>query len=405
MRLNRSKRHAPFVHPNFQNVKAEMPIRFFTRVAFMFGLFAIAVVSTGQAASIETNAKQALLIDYETGAELLNISADERMYPASMTKMMTAYMVFEQLKNGTLSLDDTLPVSKKAWKKGGSKMFVEVGKRVRIEDLLRGIIIQSGNDATIVVAEGLSGSEEAFARDMTAKAHELGMTNTQFQNASGWPDEEHYTTARDLATLAKATIENFPEYYHFYSEKSFEFSGITQSNRNPLIQGEYEGADGLKTGHTEVSGYGLTASAEQEGRRLVLVVNGLDSQKERALEGERLLTWGFREWNHYALFQAGETVVDIPVWLGEQATIPAVVHEDVTLTMRRANRDDLKVKVQYTEPLPAPIAKDTAVGQIVIEAPEMEAKTFPIYAAADATKLGIMGRLTAALNYLVWGEN
>ncbi len=395
----------PTDHPNYHDVKAEMPIRLLTRLAITIALVAASIVATAQAATIETKAKQVILLDYDTGAELLNINADERMYPASMTKMMTAYMLFEQLKNGTLSLDDTFPVSKKAWKKGGSKMFVEVGKRVRIEDLLRGIIIQSGNDATIVAAEGLSGSEEAFARDMTAKAHEIGMLHTQFKNASGWPDEEHYTTARDLATLATAIIRNFPEYYHFFSEKSFTYSGITQGNRNPLIQGEFEGADGLKTGHTELSGFGLTASAIRDGRRLVLVANGMGSMKERALEGERLLTWGFREWNRYQLFQAGQKVVDVPVWLGEQASIPAVVHDDLTLTMRRENRDDLKVKVQYNTPLPAPVAKDTAIGKIVIEAPEMEPKTVPIYAAEEATKLGMMGRLSAALNYLVWGEN
>ena len=395
----------PTAHPNYHDVKAEMPIRLFTRLAITIALVAASIVATAQAATIETKAKQVILLDYDTGAELLNINADERMYPASMTKMMTAYMLFEQLKNGTLSLDDTFPVSKKAWKKGGSKMFVEVGKRVRIEDLLRGIVIQSGNDATIVAAEGLSGSEEAFARDMTAKAHEIGMLHTQFRNASGWPDEEHYTTARDLATLASAIIRNFPEYYHFFSEKSFTYSGITQANRNPLIQGEFEGADGLKTGHTELSGFGLTASAIRDGRRLVLVANGMNSMKERALEGERLLTWGFREWNRYPLFQAGQKVVDVPVWLGEQASIPAVVHDDLTLTMRRENRDDLKVKVQYDAPLPAPVAKDTAIGKIVIEAPEMEPKTVPIYAAEEATKLGMMGRLSAALNYLVWGEN
>lgn len=382
-----------------------MQIRRFTRSALMSSLFLVGFAFSAPAASIDSNAKQALLIDLDTDTILLDINSDDRMYPASMTKMMTAYMVFEQLKNGTLSLDDTFPVSEKAWKKGGSKMFVEVGKRIRIEDLLRGIIIQSGNDATIVVAEGLSGSEEAFAKDMTEKAHELGMRDTNFKNASGWPDDDHYTTAHDLAVLARSTIENFPEYYHFYSEKSFEFSGITQTNRNPLIRGEYEGADGLKTGHTEASGYGLTASAEREGRRLVMVVNGLNSTKERALESERLLTWGFREWNRYPLFQAGQTVIDVPVWLGQESSIPAVVQEDVILTMRRENRDDLKVSVRYTEPLPAPIAKDSEVGTIVIEAPDMETKTVPIYAAAEAQKLGMMGRLSAAFSYLIWGEN
>ena len=357
------------------------------------------------AQALETPAKQVLLIDYDTGAVLFEKNAETRMYPASMTKMMTAHMVFKQLKNGALSLEDTFPVSKKAWKKGGSKMFVEVGKRVSIEDLLRGIIIQSGNDATIVVAEGISGSEEAFAREMTEEALEIGMTGSQFQNASGWPDPDHYTTARDLATLAGSTIRDYSDYYHIYSEKEFTFSGIKQSNRNPLIRGDFEGADGLKTGHTEASGYGLTASAERDGRRLILVINGLDSQKARAVESERLLSWGFREWNRYPLFQAGETVGEAPVWLGAEGTVPMIVKDEVLLTMRRKYRDELKVSIRYTEPVPAPIAKDSVLGALVIEAPEMETIEMPLYAAEDVPQLGMFGRLSAAFQYLLWGEN
>ena len=367
-----------------------------------------AVLSFGlvsAASALETPAKQVLLIDHDTGAVLFEKDADSRMYPASMTKMMTAYMLFKQLKNGTLSLEDTFPVSKKAWKKGGSKMFVEVGKRVSIEDLLRGIIIQSGNDATIVVAEGISGSEEHFAREMTEMAQDIGMTGSQFRNASGWPDPQHYTTARDLATLASKIISDFQNFYHIYSEKDFTFSGIKQSNRNPLIRAGYEGADGLKTGHTEASGYGLTASAVRDGRRLVLVINGLDSEKARAVEAERLISWGFREWNRYPLFQAGETVADAPVWLGEEGTVPMIVKDDVLLTMRRKHRDQLTVKVKYTEPVPAPIAKDSILGSLVIEAPELQTIELPLYAAEEVPQLGMFGRLNAAFKYLLWGEN
>ncbi|MDW3207559.1 MAG: D-alanyl-D-alanine carboxypeptidase family protein [Alphaproteobacteria bacterium] len=353
---------------------------------------------------LETKALQAVLVDYDTGTVLLSKNADERMYPASMTKLMTAYLVFERLKNGTLSLDDTFPVSEKAWRKGGSKMFVEVGARVRVEDLLRGIIIQSGNDATIVVAEGLSGSEEAFAREMTAKAREIGMTGTQFRNASGWPDDEHYTTAHDLAVLAERIIREFPEYYHFYAETEFTYSEITQRNRNPLLYRNI-GADGLKTGHTEASGYGLTASAVRNDQRLILVVNGLTSSKERALEAERVLDWGFREFGTYRLFEAGETVSEAPVWLGKEGRVPLIVQEPVDIVLRRSVRDDLKVVLHTEEPIAAPITPGTPYGEVVVSAPGLDTVRIPVVAGEPVERLGSFGRLRAALEYLVFGES
>ncbi|MFC6856761.1 D-alanyl-D-alanine carboxypeptidase family protein [Marivibrio halodurans] len=356
------------------------------------------------AQSPETSARQALMVDLETDTELLSVNADQRMYPASMTKLMTAFLVFERLQNGTLSLDDTFPVSEKAWRKGGSKMFVEVGERVKIEDLLRGIIIQSGNDATIVVAEGVAGTEEAFAREMTAKARELGMENTQFKNASGWPDPQHYTTARDLVTLAEALIERFPEYYHLYSQTEFTYANITQQNRNPLLYRNI-GADGLKTGFTDDSGYGLTASAVRNGRRLLLVVNGLDSTGDRAKEAERLIDWGFREFGTYGLFKAGEVVNDIPVWLGRQGTIPAIIDQDVAVTLRRKKRDEMKVTLVGTQPLEAPIEAGQTVGEVRITAPGLDTITVPVKAARAVEKLGAFGRIQAALQYLVFGGN
>ncbi len=226
------------------------------RVVVLLGAIFVPVASS----ALETSAKQAILLDFDSRAVLYSKNADNLMPPASMTKMMTIYLLFERLKEGRLALDDELLVSRKAWRKGGSKMFVEAGKRVRVEDLIRGIVIQSGNDATIVAAEGLEGSEQAFAREMTMKARDLGMSNTTFRNASGWPDPEHRTSARDLAILAEATIRNFPEMYRYYAEREFTYSRILQRNRNPLL-GRFQGADGLKTGHTEAAGYGLTASA------------------------------------------------------------------------------------------------------------------------------------------------
>ncbi len=374
----------------------------------LLGLAAVALMlvvwaAPGAAQDIETKAKQALLIDLTSRAILLEKNADERMFPASMTKMMTAYIVFERLRDGTLSLQDEFTVSEKAWRKGGSKMFVEVGTKVSVEDLIRGIIIQSGNDATIVVAEGLSGSEDAFAEEMTATARSLGMMHTNFKNASGWPHPDHYTTARDLITLAIASIEQHPEFYHMYAETSFTYHDIEQANRNPLLYRDI-GADGLKTGHTEDSGYGLTASAVNDGRRLVLVINGMESSKERAEEGVKLLNWGFREWNSYPLFTANETVDTIPVWLGEEPTVGLYVDEPLTVTMRRRSRKDLKVTAHYTEPVPAPIVAGTVLGEVIVTAPGLDPVSLPLKASSDVEQLGAVGRLKAAVDYLVWGS-
>jgi D-alanyl-D-alanine carboxypeptidase (penicillin-binding protein 5/6) len=354
------------------------------------------------AADFETAAQQVIIVDYDTGAELFAKNADQIMEPASMTKMMTIYMLFERLKNGSLSLDDTFLVSEKAWRKKGSKMFVPVGGRVRVEDLIRGIIVQSGNDASIVVAEGLAGSEGAFAQQMTEKAHEIGMSNTTFRNASGWPDPNHRTTARDLATLAAATIRNFPNLYKYYSELEFTFSKIKQGNRNPLLY-KNTGADGLKTGHTESAGYGLTASAKRGDQRLVLVAHGMGSMRERAAESTRLLDWAFREFASYPLFKGGEKVSDADVWLGDKETVPLMIEDDLTAVMKRGSRKDLKVAVQLQEPVAAPVAKGTEVGTLVVTAPDMQTIERPLLAAEDVGPLGMVGRFKAALSYLIWG--
>jgi D-alanyl-D-alanine carboxypeptidase (penicillin-binding protein 5/6) len=376
----------------------------FLSVGFLIGMSVQPSAAQSNVYDLDTKAKQMILVDFKTGTVLSGKNQDEKMYPSSMTKLMTAYLAFEQLKNGTLSLDDTFSVSKKAWETGGSKMFVRVDTRVRVEDLLRGIIIQSGNDATIVVAEGLAGSEEAFARKMTDKARELGMMNTNFKNASGLPDPDHYTTARDLATLAAALIRNFPEYYHFYSETEFTFSDITQQNRNPLLYRDV-GVDGLKTGHTEAAGYGLTASAVRNGQRLIVVVNGLESTRERAQEPERILDWGFREFGTFPLFAAGETVADATVWLGTEARVPLIVQEPVSIVMRRAVRDDLKVTLKTQEPIAAPIEPGSVQGELVVSAPGLDTITIPVVAGEPVERLGSFGRLQSAVQYLVFGES
>ena len=371
-------------------------------------LFALVAISLAYAPSVaralETNAKQAVLLDFETGAELYSKNADEKMPPASMTKMMTVYLLFERLAEGRLSLDDELLVSRKAWKKGGSKMFVEAGKNIKVEDLIRGIVVQSGNDATIVVAEGLAGNEVAFAREMTDKARELGMSNTTFRNASGWPDPEHRTSARDLAILAEATIRNFPDYYKYYSEREFTFSTISQRNRNPLL-GRLKGADGLKTGHTENAGYGLTASAIRNGRRLILVLNGMPSDRVRKNESQRILDWGFREFGNFNLFAADEKITSGGVWLGEKSSIPLLAKEGVLLTMERKHRKSLKAIIRYMEPIPAPIKKGSKLGDIVVNVADRSPIQIPLIAGEDVQRLGPSGRISAALGYLLWGAS
>ena len=367
-------------------------------------VLALVAALPGTTKALDISAKQAILIDFETGVELYSKNADELMPPASMTKMMTVYLIFERLKEGRLSLDDELRVSRKAWKKGGSKMFVEVGKRVRVEDLIRGIVVQSGNDATIAVAEGLSGSEEAFAREMTIKARELGMSNSKFRNASGWPDPEHRTTARDLAILAEATIREFPDFYRYYAEGTFTYSNIKQNNRNPLL-GRYRGADGLKTGHTENAGYGLTSSAVRNGRRLILVLNGMPSERARRNESQRLLDWGFREFGNYKLFETNEEIASVGVWLGADTHVPLLAKTGVLLTMERRLRKTLKVTISHEDPLPAPIKKGNALGEMTVSIAEREPIKIPLIAGKDIERLGPSGRISAALSYLLWGAS
>lgn len=355
------------------------------------------------ASTIETSAKQLIVVDLETGATLAEKNADTPMFPASMTKMMTAYILFERLQNGTLSLDDTFSVSEKAWRKGGSKMFVKVGDRVKIEDLIRGIVVQSGNDATIVVAEGIAGSEGAFADLMTQKARELGMKNTVFRNASGWPDPEHVTSAKDLAILAAATIQKHPDFYRYYNEKDFTYNKIKQGNRNPLLY-KAVGADGLKTGHTEASGYGLTASAVRNGRRIVMVVNGLNSVRERSRESERIIDWAFRTWGNYKLFAKAEKVSEAEVWLGKSEKVALVLQDNLHISMPRNARRQMRVTVQMEEPVPAPIKQGEPVAKLVISAPGFETLERPLVAAGNVEQLGPVGRLGEALRHLVLGS-
>ncbi len=350
-----------------------------------------------------TTAKQAIMIDYDTGMVLFEKNADEKMPTSSMSKVMTMYMVFEALKDKRLSLDTKLPVSEKAWRKGGSKMFVEVGDSVTVEDLIRGVIVQSGNDATIVLAEGLAGTEEAFADGLNAKAAALGMTNSHFVNASGWPDPDHYSTARDLSTLAKAIIHNFPDRYPYFAEKEFTYNNIKQPNRNPLLYRNI-GADGLKTGHTEVGGYGLIGSGERNGRRTILVINGLPNDKARAQESARLIDWGLRGFENVKLFSAGETVTNAKVVMGKAEQVPLMLENDLTVTVPIAVRNDLKVQAIYSGPLVAPVEKGQQVGTLQIEVPRIGTFEAPLLAADTVNKLGFFASTLAKAKLMLSGS-
>lgn len=345
---------------------------------------------------VDTLARQAIMIDFDTGAVLLEKNVDERMPPASMSKLMTMYVVFEMLKTGRLRMDQMLPVSERAWRMGGSKMFVQVGSQVSVENLARGVIVQSGNDACIVLAEGISGSEQQFAELMNEMARRIGLSASNFRNATGWPDPEHRMTARDLATLARRIIIDHPEYYRFYNERSFRWSDINQENRNPTLA-RVPGADGLKTGHTEEAGFGLTASAMRGGRRLILVVNGLPSMRARAEESERLLEWGFREFDNVVMFRAAETVEEAPVWLGERATVPLVAGRDLVLTLPRQWRRGLQARLRYEAPIPAPVAKGQELGQLVVSGQGVPEMQVPLYAGADVDRLGLLPRIPVVI--------
>ena len=364
---------------------------------------ALLCLAAGPVAAVETQAKQAILADFETGSVLFEKNADESMAPSSMSKLMTIYMVFERLRDGRLSLEDKLPVSTKAWRKGGSKMFVKEGDRVSIEDLIRGVVVQSGNDACIVIAEGLAGSEEIFAEEMTERGRELGLENTVFKTATGWPDLGHTMTARDLAILTKRTVQDFPEYFHYYAEKNFTYNGIHQSNRNPLLYKNL-GADGLKTGHTELGKFGLVVSAERKGRRLILVLNGLPNVRTRSKESERLLEWGFREFNNYKLFSAGETVTQASVWLGDVDQMPLVVENDLVITIPKKSRRKMQVSALFEEPVPTPIRVGQQIALLQVSAPGFETLEVPLVAGEGVGQLGLLGRLASALNYLIWGS-
>ena len=354
-------------------------------------LFLFTSINISYSSFIDTEAETAIIIDGDTGQILFEKNKDIKTYPASMTKIMTILIIFEKLKNGTLQLDDKFTVSERAWKeREGSSMFVEVGKEIRVEDLLRGIIIQSGNDACIVVAEEIAGSEEAFAIIMNDKARDIGLMNTNFTNSTGMFHENNYSTVYDIALLSKYLINNFPNYYHLFAETEFEWSGIKQNNRNPLLYKEM-GADGLKTGHLSASGYGLAASAVQDGRRLISVTNGFSSSKKRSQGSARLLTWGFREFTNINIGQAGEIFSEIEIPLAKKM-VQVTPSQNIKVTISKANKDKIIQNIRVVPNISAPLPAGSVVATLEIVLNDAEKLSFNLETLNDVEKTGVIGR-------------
>ncbi len=358
------------------------------------------IIATPAFSALETTAQQAIIIDDQTGATLFNKEGDARMFPASMTKMMTAHILFRELKEGKISLDTKFHVNETAWKIQGSKMFVELGNDIPVEDLLRGIVIQSGNDACVVVAEALAGSEASFADMMNDEAKRIGMTGSNFRNSTGWPDENHYSTARDLALLAQDTIHNYPEFYKYYAEPEYVYHGIRQYNRNLLLN-KGMGVDGLKTGHTEVSGYGITVSAIRENRRVIVVVNGLTSEKERADEAMKLVQFAYGAFENIPLVTAGQVIESIPVVKGATDSVTLTVANDAIISLPKIGREQVKVDISYDTPVVGPVTKGSVLGRMIITAPEVTPQEVQLVAGEDIAPAGFFKRAMDNLKLMI----
>ena len=367
-------------------------------------IFLLFIIKTSLVQAIETPAKQGILYDYETKTVLFEKNSDELMSPSSMSKIMTIYYLFKKIKDGEISIDDEFEVSKKAWKKGGSKMFVNLKSMVRVEDLIRGIIVQSGNDACIVVAEGISGSESIFADELNELANEIGLEGSNFTNSTGWPDKKHLMTVNDLLKLTVRTIEDFPDLYRYYSEKEFTYNNIKQLNRNPLLFRPI-GSDGLKTGHTSLGGYGLVATVKNKDRRLILVLNGLKSSAQRSKESERLMKIGFNQFKSIKIANKEKELGQIPIWSGTKKKVGFYTKDEISITVPKRDRKKINFKVRYQSPLIAPVEEDQYVADFLIKKNEQTIKSYKLYSTNNVSESNFFSKMILNFKFLLFGES
>lgn len=357
--------------------------------------------------SFDTAAKNAILMDYHTGEHLFEKNISESVPPASMSKLMTIYILMSKIKDGSLKLDDTFSVSENAWRKGGaatggSTMFLSIGDNVSIENLIKGIVIQSGNDACIVVAENISGSEEYFAKLMNETAKNLGMNNSSFANSTGLPHPDHHMSMEDLAILSRHIINEFPDLYHYFSEKEFTYNNIKQGNRNPLLY-SLDGADGLKTGHTEEAGFCLAATAKKGERRLIQVMSGMNSNKERSEEAERLMNWGFREFDNYKILNKDQLITSAKVWYGKENTVDLIIPHEVVKTLKNNSIKKITSFAEFDEPIKAPIKVGQEIGHLKIQLNNKIIDELPLVANKDIEKIGFWGKFISNIKYFILG--
>ncbi|ARJ49743.1 D-alanyl-D-alanine carboxypeptidase family protein [Candidatus Pelagibacter sp. RS40] len=374
-------------------------------------LFSLILFSSKSNAIISVNAKTAILQDYLSGEILYEKDADLSIYPASMTKIMTSIIAFDLIKKGELTLDEKFIVSENAWRlstAGYSSMFIMVGDEVSVENLLRGIIVASGNDACIALAEGIAGTEEEFAVLMTEKALEIGMENTNFSNSSGINDPNNYSTVRDILIMSNYLIKNYPEYYHYYKEKEFTWDRtggdpITQGNRNPLLY-KNMGADGIKTGYLAVEKYSLASSIKKKNRRLIAVGSGFNSKNDRSKQSAKLLTWGLTKFDTILIGKKNDVISELDVWQGRQKKVKAYISSDIYKTIPKAKKKYLKVTVNYDGPLEAPIEKNDVIGKMKITYKDEVVGNYDLFASESVQKQNIISRILSSINFLIWGD-
>ena len=378
---------------------------------FLFIIFILKSFISSASANFEINARTAILQDYFSGEILYEKNADASIYPASMTKIMTAIVAFDLIKSGDLSLDDNFIVSEKAWRlstAGYSSMFIMVGDEVSVEDLLRGIIVASGNDACIALAEGIAGTEEEFAILMTAKAQEIGMENTNFSNSSGINDPNNYSTVRDILLMSNYLIKEHPKFYEYFAEKEFTWDRtggdpITQGNRNPLLYKNL-GADGIKTGYLAVEKYSLASSIMRNGRRLIAVGSGFNTKNTRSRESTKILTYGLTNFDLVKIADSQTPISEVDVWLGKQNNVKVYTKKDIYKTIKKARKKNLKISVNYEGPIEAPINKDDVLAKLKVVYEDEIIGEYDLYALQDVKKLNMFSRLMRSLNYLIWGD-